>query len=123
MSEKKFLSVLKGAVVALCSALAGLLILAFIVTIADLPTSAVKAVNQFIKVIAIFCGCFFSVKEKGALKGAGIGLLFTTTIYLIFAIINASDLSAKAFWGDMAFGLVVGVISGIIAANVRGERR
>lgn len=122
MSEKKFLPVLKGVVAALCAAFAGLLIFAVVLTIVDLPSSTVKAVNQFIKVIAIFCGCFFTVKEKGAVKGAVIGLTFTVLIYLIFALINASGLNGKAFWSDAAFGLIAGVISGIISANVRGER-
>lgn len=60
MSAKRFcLSVIKSAVIALAGALSGILIFSVIVKVAMLPVAAVRAVNQFIKAVSLFCGCFF----------------------------------------------------------------
>lgn len=119
-----FVSVLKAVCVALSAALVGILVFAFVIKVASLPSAAVKAVNQFIKVIAIFCGCFFCLKEdKGLLKGAITGVAFTCVIYLLFLLIDGSALKLSFFWADMAFGLVVGAISGIVSVNVKDRSR
>lgn len=122
MSKNFFVSVIKAVCVALSAALIGILIFAFVIKIATLPTQAVKAVNQFIKVIAIFCGCFFCLKEdKGLIKGAITGTAFTCVIYLLFLLIDGSAFNLPFFWADLAFGLVVGAISGVVSVNVKGR--
>lgn len=123
MSGKEFFrSVGKGILVSVIAALIGVSLFAAVVKIATLPVNAVKAVNQFIKVVAVFCGCFFSLKtDKGALKGATVGLFFTVIIYLVFLLIDGTPFMQKSFWLDLLFGTVVGAISGIMTVNVRGK--
>lgn len=123
MSAKRFcLSVIKSAVIALAGALSGILIFSVIVKVATLPVAAVRAVNQFIKAVSLFCGCFFSLKEsKGMVKGALAGMLFTLLVYSVFLAIDSSAFTAKSFWLDETFDLIVGAVSGAVAVNVRGE--
>lgn len=124
MSVKLFFaSVIKAVAIATVAALTGILVFAFIVKVATLPSTAVKAVNQFIKAIAVFCGCFFALKESNGLaRGAVVGVLFTVDIYLIFTLISGG-LSVTEFWADAAFGLIVGAISGIVSVNVKAKNR
>lgn len=122
MSVKLFFaSIIKAVTIAVVAALTGILVFAFIIKIATLPSAAVKAVNQFIKAISVFCGCFFALKESNGLaRGATVGVLFTVIIYLIFTLISG-EFSIAEFWADAAFGLIVGAISGILSVNVKGR--
>ncbi len=124
MSVKLFFaSIIKAVAIAVVAALTGIVVFAFIVKIATLPSTAVKAVNQFIKAISIFCGCFFALKKNNGLaRGAAVGVFFTVIVYLIFMMISGS-LSVTGFWADAAFGLIVGAISGILSVNVKSGNR
>ncbi len=121
-SADGIVSVIKGVFFTLIIVLAGVLIFAGVIKIASLSASVIKPVNQFIKVIAVFLGCFLSARGRlGFLKGALIGVLGTVLVYLVFSLM-VGDLSfGLSFVVDLIFGLIVGVVSGIIAVNVRKE--
>ena len=87
-SQKGFiLSVLSGAFVATITALISILIFASIIKVFTLGNSVVKTVSQFLKVLAIFLGCMFSLRDnKGLIKGATVGGVFTAVIYLLFKL-------------------------------------
>lgn len=112
--------IIKGVLTAFIVALIGILIFAFIVKIAVLNNGVVKAVNQFIKVLAIFLGCTICVRKNlGLIKGAVIGFLFTVVIYLIFALIGSSVLFGVSFIIEIVFTSIIGGISGVIAVNMK----
>ena len=120
--EYFFGSVLRATALSLVCSLCGILLFALVVKLAALPTSAVKAVNQFIKVIATFIGCFFSVKGKaGLIKGAVGGALYTVLLYAIFALAAGGGFLSLSLAVDCAFTAIVGGIAGIIAVNVKGK--
>lgn len=113
-------TVFKGVGIALIATLFGVLIFAGLIKTLSLDVSVIKPVNQFIKVLAIFLGCFFSIKKGFALfKGALIGVITVTFTYLLFALIGGGVSFKLSFFVDLIFGLVSGMISGIISANVR----
>ncbi len=117
-----FITVLKGIFVAVICALVGVFVFAAVVKFAALSTNAVKAVNQFIKIISVFLGCFFTLKGgKGLIKGLIIGVFFTVIIYLVFALIGGGEVFGTGFLLDILFGAAIGAISGIIAVNTRGK--
>ena len=59
--EKSFLAQLvKGTLLGVIVTLVSVLIFAGIIKIATLNYTVIKSVNQFVKVIAVFIGCFFS---------------------------------------------------------------
>ncbi len=118
--DKIFSSILKGSATAIIVTLAGILVFAFVIKMAYLNSSVIKAVNQFIKVLSIFLGCLLFVKEsKGLVKGALIGLLSAVITYLIFAFIGGEYSFGASFFIDLLFQTIVGVISGVVAVNVK----
>ncbi len=117
-----FLSVLKGTVIALIFVLAAVLIFAGVIKIASPGDKVIKPVNQFIKVVAVFVGCFFSLKGKmGYLKGGLIGILSTVLCYSVFSLIGGELNFGYSFLIDLLFTAAAGVLSGIIAVNVRKD--
>ncbi len=113
-------SIIKGFFTATIVTLIGVLVFAGIVKLAFLSTSVIKAVNQFIKVISVFLGCFFNVKENGGLiKGALIGCFSSLVTYLLFALIGGETQFGLSIIVDMIFMTVIGAISGIIAVNLK----
>lgn len=123
MQSKTFLtSVIKATALSLISSLVGILLFALIVKLVALSDGTVKTVNQFIKVIAVFIGCFFSVKGKlGIVKGGISGALCTVLLYAVFALMSGSGIFSVQTLADMLFTAVVGGIAGIIAVNLRGK--
>ena len=117
-----FLSVLKGTLITLIFVLAGILIFAGVVKVASLGEKVIKPVNQFIKVIAVFVGCFFSLKGSlGFLKGGLTGVLSALLIYLVFSLLGGSLNFGYPFLIDMLFCMAAGILSGIISVNVKKD--
>ncbi|HIY45246.1 MAG TPA: TIGR04086 family membrane protein [Candidatus Borkfalkia excrementipullorum] len=113
----------KGIALAAVITLALVLVFALFIKLFSIGSSAIMPVNQVIKVLAIFLGCFFCLKPgKTALKGAICGLGTVIVTYFLFAII-AGEISFG--WGnvlDFVFGALAGGISGAIRSLVRSGR-
>ena len=121
-SKDFFVSVLKAAALSLIFGLCGILIFALIVKFAAPKESVIKTVNQFIKVISVFLGCFFAVKGNlGIVKGSLAGAVFTLLLYAVFAIMSGAGLFSLEMLADIGLTAVVGGISGVIAVNLKGK--
>ena len=100
--------------------LAAVLLFALFVKVFSLGQSVILPVNQVIKSVSVFAGCFLCIRGarpvwKGLASGAGTAVL----TYFLFAAI-AGEISFG--WGtvlDFAVGAAAGGISGAIAALVR----
>lgn len=113
-------NIVKGVLGAVIVALVGVLIFAFIIKVACLNGGVIKSVNQFIKILAVFLGCAFSVRGKGGLiKGALIGMISMSVVYLLFALFGSAITFGAGFILDIIFGFIAGAISGIITVNVK----
>ncbi|MBQ7373540.1 MAG: TIGR04086 family membrane protein [Clostridia bacterium] len=123
ISKKDFsFQIFKGIVTAVLVTLVGVLLFAFILSFVDLSGAVIKPVNQFIKLSAVFLGCFFNVKEDGAIvKGGLIGLLSTVFCFLLFCLIAGAFSSWLGFFIDLLFGTAMGSLSGVI--TVMATRR
>ena len=123
MQAKDFFSnVIRAAALSLICSLVGVLIFAAVVKFAALSLTTVKTVNQFIKVAAVFIGCFLSVKGKaGILKGAVAGAVGTFLLYAVFALLSGSPLFDLSMLADLGFTAAVGAIAGVIAVNVKSK--
>lgn len=121
--KKDFVSqIFKGVITAVLVTLVGVLLFAFILSFVDLSGAVIKPVNQFIKLSAVFLGCFFSIKDDCAiLKGGLIGLLSTIFCFLLFCLIAGAVASWLGFLIDVVFGTIMGVLSGVI--TVLSSRR
>ena len=115
-----FSSVIKATFLTVILSLVGVLVFALIVKFADISDTTIKIVNQFIKVIAVFFGCYFSLAgNKGLFKGIATGLISTVLIYLIFSLLSGAEMFGIKALADLIFVAVIGGISGIITVNVR----
>ena len=114
------LSVIKGCFTALITTLVAVLIFAGIIKAASLNGGVIKAVNQFIKILSVFLGCFFCVKEgKGLIKGLIIGALSSILTTLVFSLVCGGMPKTISLILDVVFLAVVGAICGIITVNVK----
>ncbi|MBQ8427361.1 MAG: TIGR04086 family membrane protein [Clostridia bacterium] len=118
--NKIFSAVLKGGATAVIITLVGILAFAFVIKLSYLNSTVIKSVNQFIKVLSVFLGCFIFVREnKGLLKGGLIGCFSAVMTYLIFALMGGGFSFGASFFIDLIFQLIVGAISGIITVNLK----
>ena len=101
--------------------LAAVLIFALVIQFTGLPESVIMPVNQFIKVLAIFIGCFFSLRgSKGWLKGGLVGLIAGGLTFLLFALLGGFPSGLRILW-DLLFCVGVGILSGIISVNLKKD--
>ena len=115
-----FSGILKGVFLAVIITLVGVLIFAGIVKFALLNNNVIKAVNQFIKIIAIFLGCSLNIRGKsGLLRGIVMGFLTTVITYLLFSLFCGQMVFGNNFILDLIFTSIIGGVSGIISVNIK----
>lgn len=118
-SKQFVLETLRGMILSTVITLVSILLFALIVKVANLSSSVIKPVNQFIKAISLFLGCFFSVKAgKGLIKGAIVGIVYTVFIYVLFSLIGGNAFKT-GFFIDLIAGALIGALSGVISVNVK----
>ncbi len=117
-SKNAFLSLLKAVIIAILFSLIAVLLFAFIISVCSLDGVVIKPVNYLIKCLAVFLGCFFSIKgEKGLLKGAIFGGVISIICYAVFSLIsNSFTFSIMLLW-ELLLGIAIGAITGVIAVN------
>ena len=116
-----FRVVIKGAFLSLIISLIGVLIFAIFVKVSYLNSGVIKTVNQFIKTIAIFLSCFFTIRESmGLIKGVVTGVLGVTITFLVFSLIGGNLSFGLPFIVDLVFGAIIGGLSGIVSVNIKG---
>lgn len=113
-----WLCVTKGTIVSLCIVMVAILLFAFVVKWAGLDSGVINAVNQIIKIVAIFFGVYACMKkstEKYLYKGIAVGALYQVLAFLLFSILNGSfSIGVSIVW-DILLAGVIGLISSIIA--------
>ena len=124
IQKNSVVDIAKSIIIAIIFSLLGVLILALFVKLFSMNSKAIMPINQVIKILSIFGGCFLGIKnlEKGALKGGLIGIFYTLISILVFGIIEKS-ISFKAFnWFDLLAGTIAGIISGILVVNIKKKK-
>ena len=125
-SKKAFLQVLKGAVIAVIISLILVLLFALIIKLTDISDSVITPVNQIIKIVSIFIGVYFELKNSyysGMFKGIMVGLIYTLLSFLVFSALDGTFMLDTSFVNDLLFGGITGAISGIILVNLKRNYR
>ena len=123
--KQSIFNILKGVLFSLIISVILVLILAVIAKYTDINDKTITAVNQVIKVVALFVGILLGLKgQKGGLiVGAIVGLLFTLLSFAIFSLISGELNFGKITVYDFFIGLGVGAVSGILTVNLKGLKR
>ena len=119
-------AVAAGLAAAVGATLVGMLILAALVVWAALSDTALGALNQALKLIAIAAGVLCAVRpggERGLVKGACVGLIYIALGYGVCAIFSDLLVTPSMLALELLMGLGVGALCGAITANLRPLRR
>ena len=110
----------KGTLTVIIVSLVCVLLFAVVVKFFPLSKGTIKTINQFIKALAVVLGCIFSVEGKGGLfQGALIGLFGGMLTAFAFCLLGGYATEGFTLIYELAFGLVVGAIAGVIVVNVK----
>ncbi len=121
-NNKFFSSVVKGTLLSVIIALFLVLIFALVIRLLMPANSIIKVVNQFIKIVAIFIGCFIFIKNNlGLIKGGLVGLGFALLINLVFLIIGGNVTFSVNFLLDLVLCIIIGIVCGVLSVNIKGK--
>ncbi len=115
---KNFLNLIVGVFIALLLTFILEAIFALVVKSFCLSATVIRPVNQVIKAVSVIIATLLTVKYKGVLFGASLGVLYGVTAYLIMSGIAESFYIGR-FFLDILFCTVVGILSGLIAVNLK----
>lgn len=115
--------IVKADIIALIIALIAILISALIVKLCSVGDGAIPIINQVIKSVSIFIGCLVSLKKpnNGWLRGLIAGFTFSALSFVVFSALDANFVFGLSLLNDVVLGGVSGMLSGIIAVNVRNR--
>lgn len=115
------LDISRGCIISIIISLIFVLILSLVTKIFSIDSKVIMQINQVIKILSIFGGCFFGFKQRqnGVIKGGIIGIFYVFISILVFGIIEHSISFSSFKWIDLIAGIVAGIISGILAVNIR----
>lgn len=104
-----------------------LLVMAFAVMakFANIAEKVIEPVNIAIKILSVAVACLIGIRHdsKGLIKGLAVGLLYAGATYLIFAAI-CGDFTANPMTAyDVMACVAAGVLSGILAVNVKRKKQ
>lgn len=120
------LSVLKGLLTAVCVTLPGMAILALLVVYAHLSDGALMALNQVLKLIAVFAGAYAAVGRggtRGLALGAVIGLGYIALGYGMCALWDGLLVTGRMLALEFLMGMLLGGVSGALIANMPAKSR
>ncbi len=119
-SENGFLlQTVKGIIISVLVTLISVLIFAFVLSVTGLTDKVISPVNQIIKLVSVFLGCVFSVRnDKYFIKGGLIGLFSALLSILLFALIAGAVTSWITVFLDLVFGCLFGIISGMLVCRL-----
>lgn len=116
--------IVKANIIALITALIAVLLSALAVKLFSISDKAIPIINQVIKSLAILLGCLFSLKKpnNGWLRGMIAGFIFVWISYVVFSLLDGKFVFGLSLLNDCVLGTITGMISGIIAVNIRKSR-
>ena len=117
-----WLNAIKGVFWAISVSLLCVLLFAFIIKFTSITENAISPINQVIKILSIFIGCYIASKKiesNGWFWGLIIGGLYTILAFLIFSILDGEFRFTLNLLNDFVFGSIIGLISGIITFAIR----
>ena len=117
---------LAGLLTAVGFTIAAMLIIALLVTVAQINDKTIRTVNQFVKIAAIIIGVTAAVPrggEKGLAYGVLIALLYIVLGYVCFLALGGGEFTFTGMLGEMLIGTAAGAVYGAVRANLNPRRK
>lgn len=113
--------ILKALIFAFIVTLILILLAAFVIKLFSLSTDAVSIINQVIKCVSVLMAALicFKLPDNGYLRGMALGGAYFLFTYVVFSLLNGSFSLSLSELNDLTLGVVSGLISGILAVNLR----
>lgn len=111
----------KGAIFGLIVTVLSVLVLAIIVKQFGLSDGAIAAINQAVKVVAIFITAFIATsgaEQNKILTGALAGALYVLFGFGAFSLIEGQWGSFSQLLADLAMGVVIGMLTAMIFSKI-----
>lgn len=115
-------AVLRGVVFAAAVTVVFVLLFALIISWTDMSDTAVRIINQIVKLGAVAAGVCFAVrrgKEAALRRGALIGLIYMALGVGLYAIFSASQLTVVQYLTDLFMGVAIGGLTGMIVGSMK----
>ena len=113
---------LRGLLAAVGVTLACVLLFALLMQWLRPDDSAIRIVNQLIKLASIFVGVWVMIRqgvERGLVWGALLGLCYMAVGVGLYALLSGQQLPFSAYLSDLAMGVAGGGIAGAILQGRR----
>ena len=115
------LSIIKGLLAAVGVTLPGMALIALAAVYAHPSDGAVMALNQALKLIAVFAGAWAAVGPggtRGLMLGGAVGLMYIALGYGICSRWGGLTVSSGLLAAEFLMGLLLGGVSGALIANL-----
>lgn len=119
-------AMLKGLLTAAGVTLPGMALLAFLVVYGNLADGALTALNQVLKLTAIFLGAYRAVGRggtRGLALGGAVGLMYIALGYGICALWTEPVVTGGMLALEFLAGLALGGVSGALTANLPAGKK
>ena len=101
---------------------AAVIVFALVLSFARLSDGVIRAVNQVIKLVAIYLGVRAAVGTgtgRPLLRGMLVGLIYMAVGVMLYAVLTAQHLSAYAYAADILMGVAAGGLIAMLRARKR----
>lgn len=111
----------KAVIIGLIISLAAILLTALLIKVLNIADGVIPIINQVIKGVSILVACLLCLRlpNNGWIRGIIVGILYVALSYVVFSLLAKNFEFGLFLLNDFAIGAVTGMISGVIASNIR----
>ncbi len=120
----QWFGIIKGTVYAITFSLLLIVFFALAIKLFDIADDFIIPINQVIKIISLFFGCYIGLKgcDKGLIKGMFIGGFYSILSYIIFSLLCGMFNFGFTSITDFIFSVLIGGLCGMLAINFKRNR-
>lgn len=112
--------ILRGILVSIAATALLVVVFALILSFVNLSDSVVHAVNQLIKLAAVYAGVHTAVRpgdKQGLIRGVIVGAVYMAAGVAVYAALTAQHITFSAWAADVLMGIAAGGIMGLLRAR------
>ena len=112
--------ILRGILVSIAATALLVVVFALTLSFVNLSDSVVHAVNQLIKLAAVYAGVHTAVHpgdKQGLIRGVIVGAVYMAAGVAVYALLTAQHITFSAWAADVLMGIAAGGIMGLLRAR------